>query len=435
MHFETVICKKYSRFELISLVLYKLLLDIVYVTFHANLFGYYGFRCTVSYERIVIGWVLFFVGAFIFRFRKDELVDIFSITVFMLSIIPCIIYYEYNIEAELWMIASQLLFLILINMLTHISKGVAIKLPFHPISYRDKTLRFIVTTFIIVYTVLMLLLYGMPSFSQLDFYHISEIRAASTISAASALLQNLTCKIICPLYVLIAIHEKKRFAALIGIMAVLYTYSVTGYKTYLFIMVIIVGSSFFSMLNLKKAVIYGLPLAVLGTTIIYVISNSIMTYALIIERVIMLPAKIKMAYLDFFSSNPYIYFSQSTIGKILEIPKTYNVEIPYLIGDVYFKRPQMYTNTGFLADAYANLGFLGMLMISLFVVVIIRTANNRIKKLRNQMKKCLETLYLLFFISLNDGGAITVVFSGGMIFLIILLALIDFSEEGYATNE
>ena len=157
------------------------------------------------------------------------------------------------------------------------------------------------------------------------------------------------------------------------------------------------------------------------------IKRNNMLYALINERVLFLPAKIKNCYFDFFSRNDFVWFSQSSFAKILNIQSNYSENIPNLIGDLYFNRPDMWTNTGFIADAYANAGILGIAFICLLLVFVLLSARKHISYIHNSYKKVIEILFVLYFISLNDGGAISVLFSGGMLILLILIMVIDFN--------
>lgn len=404
-------------------------LDIVYLTLQNKLFGYYGFGLTFNAGKMCVGWALYLVGILLLWTKTYELTDIFTVTIFLLSITPCIVYFEFNEEAQFWMISSQLFFLALIQLIFRIPSLGIMKIKGPKISYHNSLLRYGVTIFLLVYLGFMVATNGIPSLSQLSFEYISEVRAASNSTALLSMVQNIVCKIICPIYILIAFRERKAAPLILAVMVVLCSYAVTGFKTYLFILAVVFGVSFFPKLNLKKTIIIGMPAVVIGIAVLFMITKNTMSYALINERVIFLPAKIKIAYFDYFSVNPFVNFSQSTIGKLFGIPGTYTEQIPNLIGRVYFNRPEMWTNTGFLADAYSNLGYLGMGMVSVFVAFIIRAASNQLKTMDIRVKKCIEVLYLISFISLNDGGAISVIFSGGMIFIYIFLELIDFSER------
>ena len=123
-----------------------------------------------------------------------------------------------------------------------------------------------------------------------------------------------------------------------------------------------------------------------------------------------------------------MYFSQSTIGKLLGLRSSYVQNIPNLIGEVYFDKPNMWTNTGFMADAYSNMGAFGMFIIAIFVSLVVSMADGFLADSNKKVSRGIHGVFLLFFISLNDGSAISVFFSGGMIFALIIAGLVSFND-------
>ena len=420
--------RKKTDYDFILFIIYKIALDIIYDCYQYRLFGYYGFSYDYDFIRLILGWVLYIISAYSIKRKKSELSDVFVYTVLMLSIAPCIVFYEYNASCKFWMVACQVIVLVFMDFFISRPTWVVIKMPFPKVSYKNTLLRIIMTCFIMAFLAYLVYCYGFPSLSEITFSNISKIRASYNGSIMLTIIENVICKIICPLYMLIALKEKKYIAFCFALFVCMYSYAITGYKTFLFIPVIVVGVSFLPKLDLKKCILIGLPLVITIVGVLYAITENIMLYGLVNERVIFLPAKIKIAYFDYFSNNEYVYFSQSTIARILGFVSNYSENIPNLIGRVYFNRPEMWTNTGFMADAYSNLGYFGMITISLIVVFIIRIAEQQMKSLSFRMKKSMESLFLIYFISLNDGGAISIIFSGGMIVIIIIMITISFSE-------
>ena len=75
------------------------------------------------------------------------------------------------------------------------------------------------------------------------------------------------------------------------------------------------------------------------------------------RRVHFSSALLDICYLDFFKDN-YLYWSESVLKSFLDYP--YDVQATHLIGDVYFKRPDMSANNGFISDGYMNFGSTGV---------------------------------------------------------------------------
>ena len=113
------------------------------------------------------------------------------------------------------------------------------------------------------------------------------------------------------------------------------------------------------------------------------------------------------------------FFSEGLIGQM------FSLSYPYAgsLGQVSFA----YTggtflsanlNTGYLGDAYAQMGFVGMLLMSLLLGWILRGVGVYTKKGRF----CVGTaLFSLYMITLNDGALFTTLFTGGMLLSFLLL--------------
>ncbi len=421
-----------KNIDFIVMILFKIILDFVYYYVHAKTYDYYGFKLEYSLERMLASWILYVITAYCVQHKDSTLHSIFIYLIFMLSIAPCFTYYQYNSEAKFWMLIIQSVTIICLNFMFKSSAKKNESIVFKGIPYKNDLFRVALIILLLLYLAFMFSRYGLPSLSSMSVTKISETRSEVEISTILSILQNIICKIICPVFMLIALKEKKVGLFLLTLVVQIYTYGVTGFKTFLFVPVIVVAVGIFPRINLKDCILYGLPILVLFVTILYVViprESTLYIYALSVERVVFLPAKIKISYFDYFSSHDYIWFAQSTIGKLFGLKSSYTQNIPNLIGEVYFNRPEMWTNTGFIADAYANGGIVGIALISVILFYFIRLSERLLFHSSESLVRLIQVVYLLFFISLNDGGAISVIFSGGMIFVTISLLIVDFSER------
>ena len=421
--------KNLDKFDFVVFILYKLLLDYIYLHIHGTLYAYYGFSLVPNDTKMAIGWVMFVIASIFIASKDKSITTTFTYTIFLLSVVPCIVYYEYNPEATLPMVLSQTIAIVVMEILFRITRPKEDKPITYrsPISYKNKTLRALAFVGLVGFFAVLLIQNGIPSLSSISLTNISQVRAENSQSTFMALLENLVCKIVCPIFIFVSLKEKKWIPFIFAVLVQVYSYSVTGFKTYLFIPVVIIAVNLIRGLNLKKCIVIGLPLAVIGATLIYTAFDEIMPYALIVERVVFLPAKIKVAYFDYFSTHELLWFKESTIAHFLGFESPYSTAVPYIIGDVYFGRPNMWTNTGFMADAYSNAGYFGIVLMCLVVFIVLVITRKHLRNVPPSLSRGLQAVFLLFFISLNDGGAISVIFSGGMIFMIILIALVDFS--------
>lgn len=409
-------------------IVYKIVLDITYAFLHKDLFGYYGFGFDPDLLRWVLSWTLYLFVAFCVASNKTNFGTIFVYTVFMLSLVPCFVYYEYNSDVKYWMLFVQALALVFMHILMD-KLAPRVKIKSRKIPYTSKKLKTVVVLVLLAYFVYVFKQYGLPSLSSLSWENISEIRANSSMSTIMSILQNLLCRIVCPIMLMILFKRRKWIGFGLVLMVQLYTFMITGFKTYLFIPLVLIAVSILSSINLKRLMTFALPGVSVLCSLLYVVFGQIYPYALVNERVLFLPAKIKFAYFDYFSTHDFVYFSQSTIAKLFGFESNYSENIPNLIGEVYFGRPEMWTNTGFMADTYANLGVFGVFLVAALLALIIMWVDITIECNSADILLGLQSMFLLYYVSLNDGAAISVLFSGGMMFAVLLILFVSFNKE------
>lgn len=418
--------------ELSLMLLYKLILDITYITIQSSLFEFYGFNYQFDIIRYVVGWLFFLFGLLLIKSKDNGIGGLFVVTIFMISITPFIVLYQFDQAYKSWMVIVQILCIGGMNVIINHTFSFS-EWRMKGIDYKSKKLRNIIVLLLLVYLGYAIYRFGIPALSSLSFEEVSNTRANVHLSTFESILLNFICKIINPLVLVIAFKEKKYVGVALTLFIQIYTYAVTGFKTFLFIPIVIMALQYPKSLNLKKTVLIGLPLAVLLTDIVYLITKNNMIYAVINNRVFFLPAEIKFYYFDYFSQHEYIHFSQSTLAGIFGIQSNYSTNIPNLIGEYYFNKPKMWANTGFMADAYSNLGILGMILISVVLSAALVFLKNQLKHVASDLQKPLQALFLIFFISLNDGSAISIIFSGGLLFAILIMGIIKFdsNDEAY----
>lgn len=409
---------------------YKIILTLLYVFVQYPLFGYSGYCRDFNATRMLIGWFAYMGTACVIRNKKEDICGAFVYSIFMLSIAPFVVLYEFDASYRLWMLLLQVACLLLMHGV--FSLKIEIPIFFRRVSYKNQILRLGVTITLAGYFIYSLWQFGLPGVEAFSFYDVSIVRSTVELSTLESVLQNIVCKVVCPLYMVIAMKEKRWLSVGLSLLVQCYTYSVTGFKTYLFIPLIIVALQIIPKLSVKKTILAGLPTGLLIMTLLYVLTRSRMLYALIGDRMIFMPARIKYSYFDYFSQHDYVFFSQNTFSKLLGIQSNYDISVPYLIGDVYFNKPEMWTNAGFMADAFSNLGIVGMLTMSALLIAVLMLLRSGLRSAEKDLQKALQSLFVIFFIALNDGPVISELFSGGMLTAVVLILVIDFSEKSAA---
>lgn len=406
---------------------YKAILTLLYAFFQYPRFGYSGYASDLDFLRLIIGWLVYIGTVRMIRTDRDDVCSMFLYTIFMLSIAPFIVIYEFDASYKLWMILLQVACLLFMRFLFSLN----LKLPesFRGISYKNTKLRLVATVTLAAYLVYCLWRFGLPVLSSLSFNDVHQIRAEVNLSTFESILQNVLCKAICPVYLVVTLKEKRWGWFAFALLVQLYTYSVTGFKSYLFIPVILIALQLVPKLSVKKTILAGLPLGSFFLGLLYSITHSNMLYALIGDRIIFMPARIKFSYFDYFSQYDFVYFSQNSFSKIFGIQSNYSTPVPYLIGELYFNKPEMWTNTGFMADAYSNLGVLGMVLMATLLAAVLIVLRYALRSADGKLQKAIQSIFVTFFIALNDGPVISELFSGGMLVAVAVVLLIDFGAN------
>lgn len=419
-----------SVIDFLCVFAYKAAVDYMYSNIQVPLFAYRGFVNEFSLSRFVLAWMIYITVYFFIKNTKSNTNSLFIHIIYFISITPFISLYQFDNSCSLWMVVVQCLCLVGMNCLLNVSeKFQKNSIQISCVSYKNETLRFFIFIIILGYFVTTVVKFGIPSYQNLLFEEVYNTRINANLSTFQSVIQNMICKIICPLSLLVMFREKKWHIFVFLTLVQIYTYAVTGYKTYLFIPVVLIGLQFFPNLNIKTVILRSLPMAVLGLICYYKLSLSVMMYAVLGNRVFFLPAKIKFAYFDYFYNNDFLFFSQNSISKFLGVESNYDTNVMYLIGREYFDKDNMWTNTGFMADAYANLGIIGMFLICVILVFVLVFLHKQLSFSGSVQRKEIQTLFITYFISLNDGAAISVLFSGGLLFAVFVVCLVDFSDS------
>ena len=82
-----------------------------------------------------------------------------------------------------------------------------------------------------------------------------------------------------------------------------------------------------------------------------------------------------------------------------------------------------------MSDAFANGGIGGVFLIATVLSIVLIILRFGLKYVSEDLQVCIQSIFLIFFITLNDGTAISVLFSGGMLLTVILIYIVDFRKR------
>lgn len=138
------------------------------------------------------------------------------------------------------------------------------------------------------------------------------------------------------------------------------------------------------------------------------------------QRMLFVPPAINIYYYDYFSIAEKDYFRQGMIGRVFGLDSPYKLELPRLIGQYAFNNVNINANTGLMGDAYANLGWIGILVMPVLVLILLRVMDICMKGMPIQMYVFVGILMSLYLLS---SSFFTIFLSNGIIVMAVYLLI------------
>lgn len=401
-----------KHFIVITLLylLYKVFLDLIYVFWVNPIFGYSQFTLDPSTSKVFISYIIVLFCAIIIPKTAARVSYMILQLHFIIMIIPVTSVYAYANQSTSFMLMIFLCFVIQILFIR-----------FTPLisRVRIKHAKSIVTSIIVSLTVLTyfyMLKTQSVHVSAFDFFNIYKIRAEQEInSVVMGYLITWQYRIINPFLIVIAylLKNRKLFFSVIGLQVLLYL--MFPHKEVVLSIGLIMGILLISRFKYKFDSFFTIFLSMssLLFIIVYEWFEWIMPFAVLPVRLLYVPALIKFQHFEFFSENTKLYYSEGTIGKLLGLEYPYEVSSGLLIGG-----GNNNANTGYLAYAYDNAGFLGMLLITFLFIALLILIDSLV---RHENQYAIFAVLVYPMIILNDGDLITSMLTGGLFLLVIIL--------------
>lgn len=226
---------------------------------------------------------------------------------------------------------------------------------------------------------------GIPSLIALNIWDVYKLRLSGIFRQTKYIgyLREWMMEIICPFLLSVSILKKRRIMTVMLCFVELLIYLYTGLKGYLFgIPLIIVCTLWSKRKNFYKEFVR-MSLAGMSfiTSIAIIINNaesiSYKIYSLFVRRVMMVSAINKFSYFDYFSKHQRMGL-YGAIPRIL-LPSTSIYEgkrIGMIIAGEYYNKPEMNSNTGFIAEGYMRFGIMGILLVFLILACFLHMMDN-----------------------------------------------------------
>lgn len=249
----------------------------------------------------------------------------------------------------------------------------------------------------------------------LDFAQIYSLRAEDNIRGVLGYLKNWTIKVFFPFFFMYCYKTNKKAFAILCIILQLMLYLSFGEKTTLFSIALVFAVYFVFTRKNESLLVLGFSVAIFIPFLIYLFSGNYSLFAGLTYRFSYIPTGIGYNYFDFFSSgNPHLWFCETFIGRLFNLTSPYGTTFSY-----YISGGKGMANTGIIADAYANGGFivciLFALLLGLLFLMYDQLSHHR------QYSSVIASVLGYSCICLMDNGFLMSLVTNGMLLILLLI--------------
>lgn len=402
---------------LVSLIVFRLLLDISYVFYVEPNFRYKGFLLDVSPFKYLVSF-FFLIIFHVFIDKSTSRASSLLLQVFFILVyVPFTSYFALSNQYFGWFFIFSLFWLITII----IQKGIHFKKIPPPLKLNEYSI--FLSIGIIVIGIFLIIFNSVELTFNMNINNVYELRAENPTGNIpySGYFINWTAKVFLPFLIVFTLVRFKPSVNMLFIISLLLTillFSVTGHKGYLFAIPMLLGT----VLLLKAKNVYLLLLLILSSLIIIGLfimlvfnDNTIMT--LFVRRMLYMPAQISYYYYDFFEGSP-VLLSNSVMSGFFSYP--HQLEPAYLIGDLYYQKPDMSANNGIITDGFMHFGILGVIIWAILFSFILKLIDSLVYG-KNYI--VLIPVLLIGLRSFIDGALLTSLLTHGFFLTIFLCYL------------
>lgn len=432
--FEKISKSKY--FGIISVCIFKAILDFVFIVFAQRYYSY-PYVADFNIYKLILSDLLIFLLYIIIGKINNKYSKFFIKTFYLLMFIPISTVYcgkNYSTLSYLLFFLEFVVVIFFVNLAEYINgrikkentggKDKKIKV--------DRFLKF--TTNAIYYSFVLVTLIviiacvcynGFPTLKAFDLKKVYEVREDFYLPKFFNYLYTFVTKFILNFLTILFLYKKKYVRFGLAVLATLFIYACKGDKIVLFsifiVLIIYFAFKLYGKFRMDKLIAPALSIVTLFSVLIYNLQR--MPYSVFVNRLLILPSMLKFMYIDFFSNNAKLGIVGTIFNAFLKVNSPYaDTSYPNIIGEKYFNSPSMYANTGFLAEGFARMGYIGMIIMPILLGIVIYFVGKSSNKTGLAFTMAISSIPLL---NLNDGFLLPSLTFGGILLLIVSSIFFD----------
>lgn len=408
---------------ILSIVLYRLVLDVNYAKIIYPYYAYSGFDNNISFFSYMMSWIimiLFIPYMFKFCYSNHFFFSNTIVLFYLVSFIPglsLLAFMPMKIDFLILYVIYWFLFLYI----SKVSLRYNIKCPYLCLS-KSKYVLILLTLMLVMAILYVSFKYTgfRLYFNLIDVYGLRSESIAWKMPSIFTYLLTSAGNVL-PVLLMYCLMKKQYTISLFVIFIIFMNFSIGGHKSVIFkCFVCIIGYAFY---NRKIILCYSWALFFLSFIALleYYLFDTFTLNGMIIRRMLYIPSYINYQYYDFFSTHEFDYFRQSFL-RHLGFVSPYDISIPYIIGDRYWGSEDTGANNGLFSDAFMNLGYIGIFLFPLFLVVVLRIMDFCSAKVSNKLLFMPVIVTVITFLS----SSMTVgLLTGGLLLLSLVFLMIS----------
>lgn len=356
-------------YSFITIILYKIMLDISYITYVSEVFEYSGFFLDFNIYNYIFSNVILISILFLVPTQFEKISDWFLNLFYLIILIPLGSMYGLNQKLDILVFLINVFVYIIIYLMLRIKQ---VKVPKIKYISKGEGIFLSLSLVMIFYLIFWYVITGAISNFNLDLskvYDFREINAELTNIGFAAYVNNWVYQIFSLSLLGYGFLKKNNSIIIFSLISQVVFFGVSAHKAVLFSIFMIVGLYYFFKLT-KNLIVIPIFFVLLISVSLYIAnddSHSIYP-SMFIRRLFFVPAQLSYAYFDFFQQNPYDLWAKSVMSLFYNT--NYPEGIPKTIGN--FLGDGASANNGFVSSGYAQAGIFGVLLYTIITAWILK---------------------------------------------------------------
>jgi len=254
--------------------------------------------------------------------------------------------------------------------------------------------------------------FDLPSLDDVYGVRSEYQQVEDTGSALLAYATPLIANVINPLIIARGLFARSWIWIAAGVLGQLFIYSFTGYRSALLSPIALLGA--YLLLRRRHQapavlVLTGLVVLIAAMWALDAITAGNDFSSLLVRRFLITPGLLTAGYVFVFADIPKAGFAHSFLRSFLDYP--YSREPPQLVGELFFGNAATNANANLLADGFANVGFPGMVLECLVLMVVLWFIDDACRGLPVGVA---AMVFVMPSLSLVDSGLFTTLLTHGL---------------------